>query len=211
MGRSTTADLLARRLCAAGPLVVIDDAPGLFSLRRTLPRGPNGLATLPGYGGDYHVLAPDVPPRRVDSVSVVESADPGWATLVVDSYDPVLYMLHAPRWYGLLTEPGVRVVLVSASATGPLQQAVTAARALRQAGVQPEDLVAAVVDINEGRIPGPARARMVMLGGEVGAIARVPHLSSVRATGRLDAGQGGRPAERAADALVRHLSLEDVA
>jgi len=211
MGRSTTADLLARRLCAAGPLVVIDDAPGLFSLRRTLPRGPNGLATLPGYGGDYHVLAPDVPPRRVDSVSVVESADPGWATLVVDSYDPVLYLLHAPRWYGLLTEPGVRVVLVSASATGPLQQAVTAARALRQAGVQPEDLVAAVVDITEGRIPGPARARMVMLGGEVGAIARVPHLPSVRATGRLDAGQGGRPAERAADALVRHLSLEDVA
>ncbi|WP_133150584.1 hypothetical protein [Frankia canadensis] len=211
MGRSTTADLLARRLCVTGPLVVIDDAPGLFSLRRTLPRGPNGLATMPGYGGDYHVLAPDEPLRRVDSVSVVEGADPGWATLVVDSYDPVLYLLHAPRWYRLLTEPGVRVVLVAASATGPLQQAVTAARALRQAGVRPEDLVAAVVDINEGRIPRPARARMVMLDGEVGAITRVPHLPSVRASGRLDAGHGGRDAERAADALVQRLALEDAA
>ncbi|CAO5193452.1 CobQ/CobB/MinD/ParA nucleotide binding domain-containing protein [Frankia sp. AiPs1] len=208
VGRSTTADLLARRLCATGPLVLIDDAPGLFSLRRTLVRGPDGLALLPGYGGEYHVLAPNGPLARVDTASVVANADPGWTTLVVDSYDSVLILLHAEHWFRLLTEPGVRVLLVTPSATGPLQQAITAARALRQAGVAPEDLVAAVVDISEGRLPRPVRARMVMLDGEVGAITRVPHLPSVRAMGRLEAGHGGRDAERAADALVRRLALE---
>ncbi|MCK9897411.1 hypothetical protein [Frankia sp. AgB32] len=211
VGRSTTADLLAHRLCAAGPLVLIDDTPGLFSLRRSLPRGPDGLATMPGYRGAYHVLAPADPLARIDTVGVVEGADPAWTTLVVDSYDSVLYLLHAEQWYRLLTEPGVRVLLVTPSATGPLQQALTAARALRQAGVAAEDLVAAVVDIAGGRMPRPVRARMVMLDGEVGAITRVPHLPSVRATGRLEAGHGGRDAQRAADALVHHLALETAA
>ncbi len=139
------------------------------------------------------------------------SADQSWATLVVDSYDSVLHLLHAEGWYDLLTEPGVRIVLVAPSATGPLQQAITAARALRQAGVAAEDLIAAVVDISYGRTPRPVRARMVMLDGEVGAITRVPHLPSVRATGRLEAGHGGRDAQRAADALVHHLALETAA
>ncbi|MCK9923584.1 hypothetical protein MXD61_17200 [Frankia sp. AgPm24] len=211
VGRSTTADLLAGRLCAAGPLALVDDAPGLFSLRRTLTRGPDGLAALPGHRGSYHVLAPYEPLDRVDTLDIVASADPSWATLVVDSYDSVLHLLHTERWCQLLTEPGVRVLLVAPSATGPLQQAVTAARALRQAGVAPEDLVAAVVDLAGGRLPRPVRARMLLLDGEVGAITRIPHLPAVRATGRLDAGHGGRDAQRAADALVHHLALETAA
>ncbi|WP_131799631.1 hypothetical protein [Parafrankia sp. CH37] len=211
MGRSTTADLLARRLCAAGPLVLIDDAPGLFSSRRNLPRGRNGLVAMPGYRGNYQVLAPEAPMTRIETIDIVETADPAWTTLVVDSYDSVLQLLYADSWYRLMTEPGVRVVLVSASATGPLQQAIGAARALREAGVAPEDLVAAVVDISDGRIPRPTLARMVMLEGEVGALVRVPHMPSVRAAGRLEAGHGGRAAQHAADALVRRLALEEAA
>jgi hypothetical protein len=211
VGRSTTADLVARQLCAAGSLILIDDAPGLVSPRRTLVREPDGLAKETGYGGSYAVLAPDSPTSRVDAVAAVETLGRDWTTLVIDSYDSVLGLLHTQRWHRLLTEPGVRVLLVTASATGPLHQAVTAARALRQAGVRPEDLVAAVVDISAGRTPRPALARMVLLDGEVAAIIRVPHLPHVRATGRLGDGRDGRAAERAAARLVRPLALEAAA
>jgi len=212
VGRSTTADLMARQLCVAGPLILIDDAPGLVSPRRTLDRGQNGLAALVGYGGNsYEVLAPDSPTARVDAVAAVEAMSTGWATLVVDSYDSVLGLLQVKRWRRLLTEPGARVLLVTASATAPVQQAITAARALRQAGVRPEDLVAAVVDISAGRVPRPTLARMLMLEGEVSAMTRVPHLPHVRATGRLEEGRGGRAAERAAAGLVQRLALEEAA
>lgn len=211
VGRSTVADLVAGGLCWAGPLLLIDDTPGLFSVRRTLRRGRGGLAAVHGYDGDYRVLAPDEPMSRVDTLAMVAAADPGWSTLVVDTYDGVLHLLHANPWYRLLTAPWARVLLVTASATGPLQQAVTAARALRQAGVGQDNLVAAVVDISAGRVPRPALACTTLLGAECGAVARVPHLLSVRTTGRLEVARGGRPAERAATALVEHLALKETA
>src|SRR5262245_60090179 len=77
VGRSTTADLVARRLCAAGSLVLIDDAPGLVSPRRTLSRDSGGLAAAAGYGGSYQVLAPDSPSSRVDAVAAVEAMGTG--------------------------------------------------------------------------------------------------------------------------------------
>ncbi|MBL7499545.1 hypothetical protein I6A84_43020 [Frankia sp. CNm7] len=209
VGRSTIADLVARGLCGAGPVLLVDDTPGLFSSRRTLPRDRDGLAVVPGYDGDYEVLAPEEPMSRIDTLAMVEAAGPSWSSLVIDTYDGVLYLLRSDPWSRLLTAPWARVLLATASATGPLQQAVTAARALRQAGVAQGNLVAAVADISAGRVPRPALARMTLLGAECGAVARVPHLTSVRAAGRLEAGHGGRPAERAATALVRHLALKE--
>jgi hypothetical protein len=201
------AELVARRLCADGPLVLIDDAPGLLCTRRNIPRGPGGLATVDGYGGHYQVVAPDSPDMRVDTVAAVAATSGAWATVVVDSYDSVLGLVHDEQWRGLLTEPGARVLLVTASATGPLQQATTGVRALTEAGVRPEDLLAAVVDVSAGRLPRPALARMVMLEGEVAALVRIPYLSDVRADGRLEEGRGGRVAERAATTLVHRLTL----
>src|SRR5262245_15152754 len=82
VGRSVTADLVARQLCVGGPLILIDDAPGLVSSRRTLPRGDNGLAVVAGYEGDYKVLAPDTPTTRVDAVAAVETLGRQFATLI---------------------------------------------------------------------------------------------------------------------------------
>ncbi len=211
VGRSTTADLLARALCPAGPLLLIDESPGLFSSRRALPRDDNGLAALDGpEGSTYYVLAPQTPAVRIDGVAAVASSG-GWETLIVDTWDPALYLLHTPRWHRLLTEYGVRVVLVTASATGPLEHAVTAARALRQAGVHAQDLVAAVVDTGEGRAPRRSLARITLLDGECSGVVRIPHLPTVRATGRLADGHSGRAAERAAHTIANRLALKEVA
>ncbi|WP_163550232.1 hypothetical protein [Candidatus Frankia nodulisporulans] len=209
-GRSTAADLLARELCPDGALMLIDEAPGLFSQRRLLPRGHDGLARLDDRGAAYWVLAPDAPMHRIDAVTAVAEYE-AWRTVIVDTWDPALYLLHNPRWHRLLTEYGVRVLLVANSATGPLEHALTAARALRQAGVAGVDLVAAVVDTGEGRVPRRTLARITALEGECAAVTRVPFLPPVRTHGRLAPGQGGRAAQRAAIAIADSLALKEAA
>jgi Mrp family chromosome partitioning ATPase len=212
VGRSTTADLLAHGLCGRGPLLLVDGAPGMFSPRRVLPRGRDGLAAVDvGDDDRYWVLGPDGPLVRHDALTAVDAADADWATYVVDTYDPVLHLVDDGRWRHALTRPWVRVVLATASAAGPLGQAVAAAEMLRQAGVPVEALTGAVLDVSAGRGAGPGKEKITLLGGGCGSVARVPHLPSVRAAGRLVGGDADRGARRAAALLAQRVAVEEAA